>query len=55
MDWFLYDNCSYHERGNGPTVNPFVPDASFLYPLKTSKGFVVFSGDRKRVHWERMG
>ena len=32
MDWFLYDNGLRHER-----VNPFVPDAPFLYPLKTSE------------------
>ena len=32
MDWFLYDNGLRHER-----VNPFVPNAPFLYPLKTQK------------------
>ena len=38
--------------------NPFVPNAPFLYPLKTSEnfyGFLMFSGCRERVHWERMG
>ena len=43
-------------------VNPFVPNASFLYLLETSEmlpsqpyGFLMFSGGRKRVHWEQMG
>ena len=38
-------------------VNPFVPNASeniFFYSLK-SYGFLMFSGDRERVHWEQMG
>ena len=39
--------------------NPFVPNAPFLYPLKTRfsrfYGFLMFSADRERVHWERMG
>ena len=29
-------------------INPFVPDALFLYPL-------MFSGGREKVHWEQMG
>ena len=28
-------------------INPFVPNAFFLYPLKT--------GGREKVHWEQMG
>ena len=32
-------------------INPFVPNAPFLYPLKN----IMFSGGRERVHWERMG
>ena len=39
-------------------LNPFVPSASFLYPLKTSENlrvFWCFQGGRKRVHWERKG
>ena len=32
MDWYLYDNGLCHER-----VNLFVPNAPFLYPLKTSE------------------
>ena len=39
-------------------INPFVPNALFFYPLKTSenrKGFLMFSGGREREHWERMG
>ena len=40
------------------TLNPFVPNAPLLYPLRTSEkpyGFLVFSGGRKKVHWEQMG
>ena len=39
------------------TINPFVPNAPFLYPLKISenrKVFLCFHGDRERVHWVRM-
>ena len=36
--------------------NPFVPNASFLYPLETSENHkLMFSGVRERVHRERMG
>ena len=35
-------------------INPFVPDATFPYPLKV-EGFLMFSGGRERVHWEQMG
>ena len=34
---------------------PIVPNATFLYPLKTSEYlmvFFMFSGCRERVHWE---
>ena len=37
--------------------NPFVPNAPFFYPLKTSEnrqGF-LFSEGRERVHWKQMG
>ena len=30
--------------------NSLFPNAPFLYPLKTSDGFLTFSGDRERVH-----
>ena len=39
-------------------LNPFVPNAPFLYSLKTSEkpyGFLIFSGVTLWVHWERMG
>ena len=39
-------------------VNPFVPNAPFLYPLKVSENltvFLMFSGCRERVHWKQMG
>ena len=32
-------------------INPFVPKAPFLYPLKI---FSIFSGSRERVHWEQI-
>ena len=40
--------------------NAFVPNAPFLYLLKTSEnlkpyGFLMFSGGRERMHWEQMG
>ena len=35
--------------------NPFIPNAPFLYLLKTSENRKVFSGGRERVHWEQMG
>ena len=36
---------------------PVVPNAPFLYPLKTSENLMVlmFSGGRERVHWEQIG
>ena len=37
-------------------INPFFLNAPFPYPLKTSenlKSFLMFSGGRERVHWER--
>ena len=37
------------------SLNPFVPNAPFLYPLKTENTFLMFSGRREGVHWERMG
>ena len=36
------------------SINPFVPNASFLYPLKTSEN-LMFSGSREKVHWEQLG
>ena len=38
-------------------VNPFVPNAPFLDPLKTSEnlGFFWCSRSREKVHWEQMG
>ena len=32
-------------------LNPFVPNAPFRYPLKTSEN----CKGRERVHWEQMG
>ena len=38
-------------------INPFVPNATFLYPLKTSENQYRFLllGGRENVHWEQMG
>ena len=40
-------------------INPFVCNAPFLYPLKTSENlkvsFLMFSGGREMVHWEQTG
>ena len=33
-------------------INPFVPNAPFFYPLKTSEN--MFSGGREGVYWEQM-
>ena len=35
------------------TVNTFIPNEPFLYPLKTS-GSLMFSEGRERVHWKQM-
>ena len=36
--------------------NPFVSNAPFLYPLKTSENrFLMFSGSKERVYWEQLG
>ena len=47
-----------HATKKGSTfINPFVPNAPFLYPLKTSekcKVFWRFQGVRERVHWEKI-
>ena len=37
------------------SINPFVPNAPFLCPLKTSYGFLMSSGGSERVLWEQMG
>ena len=43
------------EMGEGiKNINPFVPNAPFLYPLKTLKT-LRSSGGRERVHWEQVG
>ena len=37
------------------SLNPFVSNTPFLYPLKTSENRKVFLGGRDRMHWEQMG
>ena len=39
------------------TINLFVPNKPFFYPLKTLENPKVFcsSGKRERVHWEQLG
>ena len=32
-------------------INPLVPNAPFFHLY----GFLMFSGGRERIHWERMG
>ena len=41
----------YFFQGSESLFNPFTPSAPFLYLLKTSENL---TGDRERVHWERM-
>ena len=38
-------------------INPFVPNAPFLYTLKTSENrkVLMFLRGRESVHWEQMG
>ena len=43
-------------------INPFLPNAPFLYPLKTSEKskviqgvILMFSGGRESVNWEGLG
>ena len=39
-------------------LNPFVPNAHLLYPMKTSENlndFLMFSWGREKVHWEQIG
>ena len=36
------------------SINPFISNAPFLYPLKTSENLKT-SGVRERVHWEQIG
>ena len=52
------DLISQRNRGSNVPINPFVPNAPFIYPQKTSENLTVFwcfQGSRERVHWERMG
>ena len=56
--WHKNYQCNISRMFSHSQLNPFVPNAPFLYPLETSensKVFLMFSGDRERVHWERMG
>ena len=41
----------YFFQGSESLFNPFAPSAPFLYLLKTSENL---TGDRGKVHWERM-
>ena len=49
---------------NNLLLNPYVPNTSIFYPVKTSKNledirkpysFLMFSEGVERVHWEQMG
>ena len=52
-----YTNCARSSKSMLHFIRkrykPFVPNAPFLYPMKTSENRDVFRG-RKRVHWKRM-
>ena len=49
----LLSRSSTHKaRGNSSPFNAFVPNAPFLYPLKTEN--LIFSGGREKVCWEGM-
>ena len=55
---FLQKEKRYNLNAKRSLV-PFVPNAPFLHPLKTSEnlpyGFLMFSGGREKVHWVWMG
>ena len=46
----------FQKRKQSACFNPFVPNAPFLYPLKTSENLTVFLflGGRESMHWEQM-
>ena len=52
-----YTNCAQSSKSMLHFIRkrykPFVPNAPFLYPMKTSENRDVFRR-RKKVHWERM-
>ena len=48
-DWLKMNIKNIYYRA---IINLFVPNAPFLYPRY---GFLMFSGDSERVHWEQMG
>ena len=54
-------NCDFHiqdltvETVRKLLFNHIVANAPFLYPLKSSYGFLMYSGGKERVHWDRVG
>ena len=42
IEWFKIWKNKYHKNEMGLFLNPFVPSAPFLYPLKTSENLMVF-------------
>ena len=54
----IYDQTSTNIVYQILAVNPFVPNATFLYPpgkIRKLQGFPIFLGGRERVNWEQMG
>ena len=52
---YYYARTLQHRVEKVSLLNPFVPNALFLYPLKTSENRKVSFGALGRVHWEQMG
>ena len=57
-EFLIMQNFFVKMRGDPLRLNPFVPNAPFLYPLKTSENLTenfIFSRSRERAHWGKMG
>ena len=57
-EFLIMQNLFVKMRGDPLRLNPFVPNAPFLYPLKTSENLtenLIFSRGRERAHWRLMG
>ena len=49
----IFDRIGFESR-----VNPFVPNAPFLYAsenIRKPYAFLMFLGGREKVHWKQMG
>ena len=57
-EFLIMQNLFVKMRGDPLRLNPFVPNAPLLYPLKTSENLtenLIFSRGRERAHWRQMG